>query len=131
MHRPTGIPNDLDQLLLGVDGIDLFLGGLQDLFDGELFGFSLPLIGDKLSSAADVIGDFRDAFIDDFREAIQSLANPAAAYNAVVGTGQVDPVSQLLFDLLGPGGLKVLKDFNPNDGESIVDVRDIVFTTAS
>src|SRR5205823_1339529 len=34
-----------DNLFLAVDGIDLFLGGLQDTLDGEVFGVKLPLIG--------------------------------------------------------------------------------------
>ena len=63
----------VDQFLLGVDGVDLFLGGLQDLFDGEIAGVSLPLIGDSLSGAADAIGDLRAGFVEDFRKAIEDL----------------------------------------------------------
>src|SRR5262249_106580 len=49
----------LNKLLLGVDGLDLFLEGLQDLLDGEVFGFKLPLIGSQLSGVGDVIANFR------------------------------------------------------------------------
>ena len=59
----------LDQLLLGVDGVDMFLEGLEDLLDGSIGGFKLPLVGDKLSGAADAIGDFRDGFVEGFRKA--------------------------------------------------------------
>lgn len=122
----------LDQLLLGVDGVDFFLEGLQDLLDGSLGSFKLPMIGDKLSGAADAIGDVRNGFVEEFRKAIEDLANPALAFaeagiEAVTGgagllassvpQGQ-DPVSKLLWKLLGPTGLRVL------DSQS-----DIIFDT--
>jgi Ca2+-binding RTX toxin-like protein/outer membrane protein OmpA-like peptidoglycan-associated protein len=122
----------LDGLLLGVDGADMFLGGLEDLLDGTLGDFTLPLIGDKLSGAADAIGDFRDGFVEKFRKAIEDLANPALAFaEAGIGpaTGTLsltaasvpqgkDPVSVLLLELLGPSGLGFVHSAN-----------DIVFDT--
>jgi Ca2+-binding RTX toxin-like protein len=123
----------LDQLLLGVDGVDLFLEGLQDVLGGEIGGFKLPLIGDKLSGAADVIGDFRTGFVQGFRDAIEGLANPAASFAAAgIGGGgggvptQPDPVSKILFGLLGPAGLNLLADTNHSGGP---DVGDITFVT--
>ncbi len=112
----------LDQLLLGVDGIDMFLEGLQDLLDGQLGGFTLPLVGDKLAGAADAIGDFRNGFVEGFRKTIEDLANPALAFAEAgiapgAGVGAlvaaavpqgVDPVSKLLYQLLGPAGLGVV-----------------------
>ena len=109
----------LDQLLLGIDGVDLFLEGLQDLLDGTIGGFELPLVGDKLSRAVDVIADFRNGFIEEFRKAIEDLANPALAFAAagiapggaggLLAAGSVpqgvDPVSKALYRLLGPSGL--------------------------
>ena len=120
----------LDGLLLGVDGIDMFLDGLQDLLDGTLGGFKLPLVGEKLSGAAEAIGDLRNGFVEKFRKAIEDLANPALAFaEAGIAPGGatlaatsvpqgVDPVSKLLYQLLGPTGLGVV------DGTS-----DIVFDT--
>ncbi|MBK6717996.1 MAG: hypothetical protein IPG57_23830 [Burkholderiales bacterium] len=55
----------LDNVLLIVDGIDLFLEGLQDVLDGEVFSVPLPLVGDKLADGARFIEDFREGFIED------------------------------------------------------------------
>ncbi|MGH8429725.1 MAG: hypothetical protein ACREUF_04905, partial [Solimonas sp.] len=97
---------------------DLFLEGLQDLLDGTIGDFELPLVGDKLAGAADAIGDFRNGFIEGLRKAIEDLANPALAFAQAGfspgGAGlaaldvERDPVSKLLFDLLGPAGLGVI-----------------------
>ena len=111
----------LDKLLLGVDGIDLFLEGLQEILDGEVFGFTLPLVGDKLSGAAGAIGDFLDGFIDNLRDAIEGLSN-TSGFN-----GGADPVSKILFDLLGPDGLDLLKDYDPLDGETAIGIDDIIY----
>jgi Ca2+-binding RTX toxin-like protein len=127
----------LDQLLLGVDGVDLFLGGIQDLLDGEIGGVKLPLIGDKLAGAADVIGDLRDNFLNDLREAIEQFANPTAAFlqHSGGGSGQgfaalsapePDPVSKILGDLLGDAGLGLLADLN-QDG--LRNGLDVIFKT--
>ena len=72
------------QLLLGVDGIDTFLGGLQDLLDGQLGGFSLPLVGDKLSGAAAAIGDFRNGFVEGFRKTLEDLVKDYPQSEAAV-----------------------------------------------
>ena len=111
-----------DQLLLGVDGIDLFLEGLQDILDGEVGGVTLPLVGDKLAGAADVIGDFRSGFVDDFRQAIEDLANPGDAASGA------DPLSTILFNLLGSdaGGLNLLLDIT-DDG--LITVDDVQYDT--
>ena len=44
-----------DSIMLAVDGLDTFLGGLQDVMDGEVFGLKIPFIGDKLSAAGDAL----------------------------------------------------------------------------
>ena len=31
-----------------IDGIDMFLSTLQDILDGEVFGISIPFVGDDL-----------------------------------------------------------------------------------
>jgi|GEM_PF-6918000 len=110
----------LDELGLGVDGIDLFLGGLQDLVDGSLGGVKLPLVGKQLAGVANVIGDFRNHFVEPLRTAIDDLANPSDAF-AQSGT---DPVSKILYKLLGPSGLNLLEDSN---GDGSVGPDDIVF----
>ncbi|MDX1431795.1 MAG: LEPR-XLL domain-containing protein, partial [Gammaproteobacteria bacterium] len=108
----------LDNILLAIDGIDAFLAGLQDVLDGEIFGAPLPLVGDKLASAAQFIEDFRRNFIDQFREGVENITSP---------TDNI--VSNLLFDLLGPGpdGLGILLD--GDDAGSDVNVTDVVLTT--
>ncbi|QSA97859.1 OmpA family protein [Methylococcus sp. EFPC2] len=120
----------LDQLLLGVDGVDLFLEGLQDVLDGEVGGVSLPLIGDKLAGAVDDIGKFRDGFIVDFRKAVEDLANPAAAFQAAAGgaglaaaSAEPDPISKILGKLLGDAGLGLLVDQNADGHKDAGDIR--------
>ncbi|MCX7893546.1 MAG: PA14 domain-containing protein, partial [Burkholderiales bacterium] len=112
-------PNDfspLDNLLLIVDGIDGFLGLLQDTLEGDLFGLKFPIVGDQLGSAATFIADFRDGFINDLREAIATAASPSENF-----------ISQKLFELLGPGGLNLLLD--GDDPGTDVSVSDIRLTT--
>ncbi len=87
----------LDQILIVVDGVDTVLGGVQDVMDGDVLGFSLPLVGDKLKGAADVVGDFRAGFIADFRSEVEKLAVP-----------NQDGIKDILFKLLGPQGLDLL-----------------------
>ncbi|HUG11386.1 MAG TPA: calcium-binding protein, partial [Opitutaceae bacterium] len=60
--------NSLPQLL---DTLDFFLAGLQDILDGEVFGFDLPLIGDKLSSGADFIEDIRRKILEPIRQFVE------------------------------------------------------------
>ncbi len=91
----------LDNILLLVDGVDFFLGGIQDVLDGEVFGFKLPLIGDQLSDGARVIEDFREGFLTDFREAVENAADPSGNF-----------ISQLLFDLLGSAEHSLVADVN-------------------
>ncbi len=47
-----------------IDGLDLFLGALQDILSGEVFGVELPLVGDKLGDGATFIADIRNTIID-------------------------------------------------------------------
>lgn len=105
----------MDNLILAVDGLDVFLGGLQDVLDGEVFGIPLPLVGDKLSDGARFIEDFRDDFISQFRDGIETMA-----------TQDKNVVSQMLFDLIGPAGIGLLLD-NNSDGKVTVD--DITLAT--
>jgi len=113
----------LDDILLAVDGVDLFLEGLQDVLDGEVLGIPLPLIGDGLADGARFIEDFREGFVASFREEVESFADPTS-----------NIVSELLFDLLAseeqgadPNGpaLGLLLDGN---GDGQVTIEDVAFT---
>ena len=108
----------LDNLLLAIDGIDAFLAGLQDIMDGEVFGVPLPLVGDKLSSAARFIEDFRDGFVDEFRDEVENITNPDSNF-----------VSTKLFELLGPSGLDILFD-SDDSGINITEADIILMTNA-
>ena len=77
----------MDQILFAVEGIDTFLLGLEEVLDGEVFGFALPLVGDKLSDGAHFIGDFRDGFLEDFRRAVESAADGRGVNNALAFPG--------------------------------------------
>ena len=98
----------LDSLLLIIDGVDGFLGLLQDTFSGQIGGLSLPLIGDQLADAANVIGDFRKDFIDGLRHSVETAASPDENY-----------ISQQLFHLLNDQ-LHILGDRN-HDGLHTID----------
>ncbi|MCH5377390.1 MAG: hypothetical protein JJ992_25805, partial [Planctomycetes bacterium] len=100
----------LDQIVFIVDGVDLALGGVQDALDGDIMAFSLPLIGDKLADGADVIGDFRQGFLNDFRTEVEKLANPSE-----------NGVRDILFELLsGPDGFLLKTGL---DGKALRDAQ--------
>jgi len=105
----------LDQVVLLVDGVDLFLEGLQDVMDGEIGGLSLPFIGDGLEDGARFIEDFRLGFIEELRTNIENAATPDQNF-----------ISQELFGLLGADGLGLLKDTN-HDGN--INIKDIGLKT--
>ena len=99
-----------DNVLLLVEGVDQFLGGLQDVLDGEVFGITLPLIGDSLSDGARFIEDLRTDFISPFRDAVEDVEDFAEDFS--------DPdkniLSDLMFDLLVPTGLLLRTDADGN-----------------
>ncbi|HXT29054.1 MAG TPA: LEPR-XLL domain-containing protein [Vicinamibacterales bacterium] len=99
-----------DNLALLLDATDLFLSGVQDVLDGEVLGFELPLIGDQLSDAAQFIEDFRDTFISQLRDLVENAPTLAA-----------ETVQQFLFDVLH-GELDILADTNGVGGITIDDV---------
>jgi Ca2+-binding RTX toxin-like protein len=105
----------LDQVVLMVDGIDIFLEGLQDVMDGEIGGISLPFIGDGLEEGARFIEDFRNGFINDLRTHIENAATPDQNF-----------ISLKLFELLGPDGLNILLD---NNSDNQIDINDIGLKT--
>lgn len=93
-----------DNIRLAVDGFDGFLGLLGDNLFGTLAELNLPLVGSSFADASDFIGDFRDNFIGDFRNAVDAIEDAAADFT----DADLNVISNLLFDLLGPDGLDLL-----------------------
>src|SRR5207253_1030203 len=89
-----------------------------DALDGSIGGVKLPLVGDKLANVATAIGDFRTNFINPLQQAIDDFANPTQAFQDSAGGAQgaagSDPISKILFKLLGPAGLNVLERLDCN-----------------
>jgi len=102
----------LNHLYLVVDGVDWLLGAVQDGLDGEVFGVRLPLIGDRLTDAAQFIGDFRSGLMADVRSFL--AMNPPTPANIEAA------LVQFLGD--GPQGLDILGDL---DGNGIIDAADV------
>ncbi len=94
------------------DGV---LGTLQDVLSGDIFGISIPLIGDKLKDEADFIGTFRHHV----RDALIAAAAPANDDDTV---STIDVVRGGLFEVFH-NLLKILPDVN-NDGT--IDANDIL-----
>ncbi|MBN2328533.1 MAG: hypothetical protein JXR73_15420 [Candidatus Omnitrophica bacterium] len=115
-----------NNLPLLIDAFDLFLDGVQDIMDGEIFGLSLPFIGDNLSGAADFIEDLQTGIIHPFRDWVE---------NAPERLGEL--VQNFLFAALGPGdaglenydfgisdGLDILKNYDGSDLEDKTSYSD-------
>jgi hypothetical protein len=85
-----------DNLLLSAEGIDLVLGTLQDLLSGNVFGMSIPLIGDQLAKGGTFIQHFREEFVAPFRNAIENAQNAAQDF----ADPSKNAISDILFDLL-------------------------------
>jgi Ca2+-binding RTX toxin-like protein len=114
-----------------IDGLDLFLATLQDILDGDVFGFELPIIGDKLSAGAEFIEDLRKDIIDPIRQFIEEAPELGETMVqhllfAILGPGSAglpnlpSPINQTLEDFLGIDpivGLNLLKEFF--DGDAI------------
>jgi hypothetical protein len=75
------------------DGLDLLFLALEQVADGEIFGFELPFIGDGLSRLA--------SFILDLKIEIKALFEGADTFTEVA-------LTELLFNALGPAGLGFL-----------------------
>ena len=101
-----------------VDGLNQVLKTLQDLLNGEIFGFDLPLIGNLL--ADNPVSNF----IEDFRvDVLQPFANTLRQANFTI-EGLLGLIEQTFLDAFGPGpsGLDILKDADANQ---IIDLEDI------
>ncbi len=94
-----------DNIRLAADGFDLFLGLLEENIFGELAELNLPIVGEGFGDAANFIGDFREGFVGNLRIALDAVEDAADDF--------ADPdkniISKLIFDLLGPNGLGLLK----------------------
>jgi hypothetical protein len=96
-----------DSLGAFLDGLDLFLGYVEDGLDGEVFGVSIPLIGKSLQGGAEIVGSFRETVLARLR-ALTTQTDQA--------------VRQVLFEALGPAGVNLLLD---RDGDLDVDLEDV------
>ncbi len=115
----------IGQLNVLVDGLDLALGGISGVLNGEILGFNIPLVGENLSGAA--------TFIDDFRaDTVGALA--MALDDDPSGGLAVEAVADALQDALGAGGLDFLRSdvevfFNGVDPMDNMDpVEEITFS---
>lgn len=95
-------------IFLAIDGLDSLLETVQDVMDGQIGGFSFPLIGEDLAKGARFIENLREDFIAPLRQGVETTKDIAADF--------ADPdkniVSDLLYRLLGPvsvGGIGLLK----------------------
>ncbi len=104
--------NLFDNILLAVDGIDMFLEGIQYLLDTEIFsGLSLPVIGNPFTEGADFIEDFREDFVEPLRKLIEEVENAAKDF----ADADKNIISGFLYDILG--GLLQETDNVPQSGD--------------
>jgi Ca2+-binding RTX toxin-like protein len=98
-----------------VDGLDTLLATVQNLLNGEIFGTTLPLVGDSLAPAGQFIEGFREAVLAEVSNQIERA-----------GGDVIEAVRVALFNVFGTGpdaaiGLNLLRDKNSNG----VDIDDI------
>ncbi|MEX0330671.1 MAG: right-handed parallel beta-helix repeat-containing protein [Puniceicoccaceae bacterium] len=75
------------------DGLDLLLRSFNDIATGDILGFEIPFFGDQLKEVV--------SFIIDLQAALE------AAFDAAVDL-TTDSIDDLLFSVVGPGGLNFL-----------------------
>lgn len=97
-------------LPLMIDAGDQFLSGLQDILDGQVLGYKLPLIGDKLAEGARFIENFRKDFVEPLRQLVETAPQKTK-----------DLVQEWLFDVLNSTGL--LQDITGDDAVTKDDVK--------
>ncbi len=94
--------NIFDNIPLAVDGLDMFLEGLQYTLDSQIFGLlKLPVIGDALSEGASFIEDFREDFIAPFMNLVENADDLARDFSVA----QKNIVSKALYDVINPLGI--------------------------
>ncbi|MFM7150538.1 MAG: hypothetical protein ACKO23_11900, partial [Gemmataceae bacterium] len=103
--------NLVDQLGSMADGWSGFFDRLDGVVRSQVFANAVPLIGKQLAQAFRIFADLRTAGVSNLLE----LGNKNALF-----------VQQKIFEALGPGGLKWLKDIT-GDGE--ITLRDVKVTS--
>jgi Ca2+-binding RTX toxin-like protein len=105
--------NIFDNMLLAVDGIELFLDGLQYTLDSQIFGLlDLPIIGDGIERGADFISDLQKDFVDPFRNLVENADDLARDF----GDPEKNIVSEFLYNTLNPTGLLSTSDIGTYEG---------------
>lgn len=121
-----------DNILLAINGLDVFLTNVQDIVDGEVLSNDLPLIGDSLSDGGDFIETVRRGVLQQLRELVQE-----SPLTEQPGEDAARVVQTFLFDVLGPGpaderfaGLELLRapDGSPAEQDDRDNIDQIVFT---
>ena len=93
-----------------LDGLDALLGTIQDALSNEVLNKNLPLVGDKLSDAANFIADFRAGLLADLRAKLAEVGDP------------IGLVQQAIFKCLGKDGLDLIVK---SDGSAINTADDV------
>ncbi len=106
----------LQALPLTVDGVDSLLSSLQNALNVKVFDPPLPLVGDKLTDAAQFIESFRENLVSQIRDTLDKA--PALA---------ADAVKTAIWNVLGnvPGGANIIQN-KPGDPDGVADKDDIV-----
>jgi len=91
-----------------LDGLDAFLGSVQDGLNEIVFSTQLPLIGDGLAGAANFIEDFRNGLLQELRDALDAAGGSAT-------TAIENALKKAFWDVLGPDGLDLLVNFETGD----------------
>ena len=93
-----------------LDGLDALLGTIQDALSNEVLNKNLPLVGDKLSDAANFIADFRTGLLADIRAKLAEVGDP------------IGLVKEAIFKSLGKDGLDLIVQ---SDGSAINTADDV------
>lgn len=86
-----------------LDGLDSFLGTVEEGINDLVGGTELPLVGDGLSGAANFISDFRNGLLAELRRAIDAAGGSAI-------TAIENLIKEAIWKSLGPDGLDLLVD---------------------
>lgn len=97
-----------------LDGLDELLGSIENGLRTRVLNQNLPLVGDKLASAAQFISDFRNGLLASLRQKLAEAGDP------------IGLLKKAIFDVLGPAGLDMLVKVNA-DGQ-LVDAGGAVIT---
>ncbi|PLX94607.1 MAG: hypothetical protein C0619_02600, partial [Desulfuromonas sp.] len=90
--------NLFDNILLAVDGIDMFFEGVQYVLDTDVFSnLNVPIVGDAFSYGVDFIEDVRKDFIEPLRALIEAVEDAADDF----ADADKNLISKFLNDTLG------------------------------